>query len=264
MMARAHAMSGAAAFLGIAPLATSLDFGQLMVGTALAAGAATLPDLDEPGSTVSRALGPVTQLLATGIRKVSGGHRELTHTALGAVVFGGIVALLSFASPYVCLFVLGVVIAVGAEALGVNLPGARYTEIVVRALIAFPLGTLAALWLPLPVIVTVVAAGCVVHCLGDWLTLSGVPFLAPFRKRDYAAKLFRTDSLVENGLVLPMLTLGALWLAALQAPTVGLPAPSLPGVPGADQVTGVLDDMRGVLLPFTDALAGAEGSTLGS
>jgi membrane-bound metal-dependent hydrolase YbcI (DUF457 family) len=90
MMGKAHMASGAAAFAvvgtGTASV-TGLSFGQLITGMALCAGAAVLPDIDHPGSGVSRTFGPVTRGFAWVVEKVSGGHRNGTHSFLGTAVF---------------------------------------------------------------------------------------------------------------------------------------------------------------------------------
>lgn len=51
MLGKDHALSGGVAFPVTAPFAAHLTAEQLAAGTVLTAGAALLPDLDEPGST---------------------------------------------------------------------------------------------------------------------------------------------------------------------------------------------------------------------
>ncbi|TDB73790.1 hydrolase, partial [Micromonospora sp. KC721] len=70
VMGRSHALSGAVTWLGGCALAAGLGarpaVGTVVVGAAVTAGAALLPDLDHPGSVVARSLGPVTRLIARG------------------------------------------------------------------------------------------------------------------------------------------------------------------------------------------------------
>ncbi len=94
-MGRSHALTGAAAGRAIAtwfehfdpanPLHLDSRTGWLF--TTVCAGAAVLPDIDHPASTVARCLGPLTGLLARIVVIVSGGHRRGTHSAVGAALF---------------------------------------------------------------------------------------------------------------------------------------------------------------------------------
>src|SRR5580692_11764933 len=86
MLGREHALSGAVAFAALAPVlhATGRD---LAAGVVLTAGAALLPDIDEPRSTIGREGGFLTMALAWVVHRVSGGHRKGTHSLLGAALF---------------------------------------------------------------------------------------------------------------------------------------------------------------------------------
>jgi membrane-bound metal-dependent hydrolase YbcI (DUF457 family) len=90
MMGKTHALSGAMAFglvaVPAAPLA-HLHPRELVLGTVVTAGAAVLPDIDHPGSGVSRTFGPLTRVFARLVGWISGGHRNGTHSLLGAAVF---------------------------------------------------------------------------------------------------------------------------------------------------------------------------------
>ena len=125
VMGPTHAMSGAAAGLILPSIlpgmtatpAVSLSF------AGVCAGAALLPDIDSPGSTVSRSLGALTWGLSKVVNKVSwafysatsgpkdnhrdGGHRTLTHTGAFAVVVSiGVTALTGWGGRYAVLAVL--------------------------------------------------------------------------------------------------------------------------------------------------------------
>ncbi|MGH3589112.1 MAG: metal-dependent hydrolase [Pseudonocardia sp.] len=97
MMGRTHALTGAMVF-GLAASAVEsvahLTAGELLLGTAVCAGAAVLPDIDHPGSGISRTLGPLTQGFALLVAWTSGGHRNGTHSLAGVAVF----TLLAFAA----------------------------------------------------------------------------------------------------------------------------------------------------------------------
>src|SRR5882724_8016011 len=96
-----HAISGLLTWSAVTALATDHAIGQLsprawVVGAVLSTGAALLPDLDHPQSTVSRTFGSISQGFSSGMNAVShgiyrltrtrrdsnrdGGHRGLTHT----------------------------------------------------------------------------------------------------------------------------------------------------------------------------------------
>ena len=68
MMGRSHALSGAVVWVGGCAVAAGLGaqpaVATVVVGAAVTAGGALLPDFDHPGSVVARSLGPVTRLVA--------------------------------------------------------------------------------------------------------------------------------------------------------------------------------------------------------
>lgn len=91
MMGPTHAMIGAASWLGglaalnaagSAPIGVAIGLG----GTALAALLALMPDIDTKNSLGSKLMGPVTETLSFGIRKLFGGHRKITHSLLGVAL----------------------------------------------------------------------------------------------------------------------------------------------------------------------------------
>ena len=94
MMGRTHALSGLALYAA-GSLLFDLPTGSILLGGAVCAGAAVLPDIDHPGSGISRTFGPITRSLAWVVGKVSGGHRNGTHSALGAALLAAIVFIAS-------------------------------------------------------------------------------------------------------------------------------------------------------------------------
>src|SRR5919205_2069496 len=99
MLGHSHAASGALAWVSTATTVPPL-FGahlgprDVLIGTAVCAGAALLPDLDHHDSTVANFLGPPSELAARIIGWASGGHRHGTHSFLfvglsGVLVWAG-------------------------------------------------------------------------------------------------------------------------------------------------------------------------------
>ena len=85
MLGHDHALSGALAFVAVAPL-LPVSGTQLAVAATLTAGAGILPDLDEPGSTIARTFGFLTGAFAWIVHRLSGGHRKGTHSLLGVAL----------------------------------------------------------------------------------------------------------------------------------------------------------------------------------
>lgn len=214
MMGRSHAASGA--FLWLAGAAVLERTGyhqppvQIAVGTVVCAGAALLPDLDmsggvlcgKGGATIARTFGRASLFVAECVEKLSlgvycltktdadpdrdNGHRTLTHTLPFAAVAGAAV------SGACALWGRWAVVAVLFLFLGLGVRGlldewcerAGWLPITILSLIA---AVLVYLHLPAgrgyPLLGVAVAAGCVVHLLGDVITRAGIPVLWPFRYR---------------------------------------------------------------------------------
>ncbi len=221
MMAHGHALSGAVGYLAAAgPLGLPTDGRHMAAGVLLTAGAALAPDLDHPGSTPSRTGGVVTQAISAAVNAVSGGHRQLTHSAL----FVGVVAaaatwLTQLGSTSPAAIVAGVLVAAAGPLLARSLP---------RGLLgATTAGLGAAIWIGHavhtatldtgPWFVAAIAGGVALHLIGDALTPGGIPVLAPLTNERFGIPLFTTGGLVE-GLVTTALAGAALWLALPHLP----------------------------------------------
>lgn len=237
MMGRSHAASGAVAWLCACAAGSlaSLDAHPrtVVVGAVVAAGAAVLPDIDHPSSTVARSLGPLTRSVARGVSWVADfvqdrtcahctdddsiGHRALTHTALGCLAAGGMVSLMGW--RWGLPGALVVVFAASALALLALLPPRRgrwARSVLFAATFTAAVGGLwpasSWWWLGAPV-----AFGTLAHCVGDALTISGCPVLWPLRIRGCRwARLgsprrlrFRTGGAVETWLVGGLMVLAA-------------------------------------------------------
>jgi membrane-bound metal-dependent hydrolase YbcI (DUF457 family) len=229
MMARSHALLGAAGWLAAAPLVAQathhpLDPPTLAASTVVCAGAALLPDMDHPEGLIATALGPFTRLLAKGVEKVSGGHRHATHSLL----FGGLMGLLSWA--LVSFGGRRAMLALAMLCAAFALRAVRLTELGSNERLHWPQVALVAtavtwtearfipgVWLWLPV---AVAAGCWLHLVADLLTPEGVPLLWPWRARAALPVIDHTDSWGETYLVVPTLGVANIGLAWVHFSTV--------------------------------------------
>lgn len=206
-----------------------------LVFAVVTAGMALVPDLDCGSATASRLLGPITGVISRVLRCMSrnlyaltkgprdedwtGEHRHATHT----VLFAGFLGLLVWigtslpAGRWVTLGVLAFGVLLAQAALGdwiALVGGVGALALAVNGFTAALDGTRPWLWIA-------VILGCVIHCLGDALTLSGCPFLFPIPIRGETwfelgtphALRFRTGGEVEQRFVFPVFAvLGVLLL----------------------------------------------------
>jgi membrane-bound metal-dependent hydrolase YbcI (DUF457 family) len=237
MMGKTHCVSGLAAGLAAAPLVGLQGAAEVLPFAFTTAGYALAPDLDHPGATASRLLGPVTGLLSRGVRAVSaalyratkgrrdedsdGEHRHASHTLVASLLFGGLAAMGGhLGGPYVVVAVLAFGLLLTASALGdwVWFAAAGIVAAWLLAAGGNPLGALSQMAVSVGV---AVAVGCFAHCLGDALTLSGCPFLWPllirgetwYEIRPPRALRFRTGGAVERWAVMPLLMVACAVLA---------------------------------------------------
>jgi membrane-bound metal-dependent hydrolase YbcI (DUF457 family) len=182
MLARDHALTGALAFTAVAPV-LHVTGPALLAGAVFTAGAATAPDIDEHGSTISRTLGFFTETVSWVVHKVSGGHRKGTHSVAGA-------ALLTFASwmavahaagitgKIVLGMILGVLLAAGVRALRI---GGHHGDAIGLAAAAA-----AVYWhVGLALVPACVALGAASHIAGDELTHDGCPLAWPVSSHEF-------------------------------------------------------------------------------
>jgi membrane-bound metal-dependent hydrolase YbcI (DUF457 family) len=182
VLARDHALSGALGFAAAAPLLHVTGVG-LLAGAVFTAGAATLPDIDEPGSTIARSAGFLTGGFAWLVHKVSGGHRKGTHSVLGIVVFtaaawAATAASAALAGKIALAGLLGLVLAAGLHSLRI---GGHHGDALALAAAAAVIYWHAGLAL-VPVCV---ALGTAAHIAGDELTHGGCPLAWPFSGREF-------------------------------------------------------------------------------
>lgn len=251
VMGPTHAMSGAAVGLAVAALLPPewggpSSVAETFIWGGVCAGAALLPDLDLPQSTVARAFGLVSQGASQALNVASaafyeatrtrvdnhrgGGHRTLTHTLAFAVALGGIVSALvvGFGKPVIIatLFVtLGLAIrglaGDWAKQEGALAVFGASAVMSVAAWAVIPSGTGS---VSLGLVITL---GCITHCLGDGITKEGIPFLAPFvtikGKRWWEFTLptvfrIRANGLFEKVALLPALTAATVVLSFMSVP----------------------------------------------
>lgn len=197
MMGRSHGWSGLAAGLGLGAATDSRPEICLLLGGITMIGA-YCPDIDHRSSTITRSV-PLLGRLASWVVRLasrsvyaatkgprdeahSGEHRHLSHTLVGALVFGALIGFGMFA-----------------------------------ALDHFDVGDPQRLGMLVGV---GIALGCFVHCLGDAATVSGCPFLWPipiagetfFELRPPRPLRFRTNGPFERHVVGPALMVATVLL----------------------------------------------------
>ncbi|RKS22667.1 LexA-binding, inner membrane-associated putative hydrolase [Arthrobacter sp. AG1021] len=191
-------MSGAAAWLAITtPVSigsVDLGFGALqmdrwetLAGAIVCAGAALLPDADHHGATIARSLPPISSIFTRIIGKVSGGHRNGTHSILGMAFF---ILLAWLANGW----------AVQTAALGIVYPAAALFAVLLISfavksvkfmppalcwVIALAAGAFVGMNTPEENqwFLLAVAVGVAAHVLGDMLTIGGCNLIWPIKIR---------------------------------------------------------------------------------
>ncbi|WP_028272492.1 metal-dependent hydrolase [Arthrobacter sp. UNC362MFTsu5.1] len=191
MMGGHHAASGAAAWVAIASTGPytlgwyPLDATGILIGGMATAGTALVCDWDHRHSTVANSLPPLSNVIAVGIENASGGHRQGTHSVLGAAFFVLLATiagqiqlhtdwgLLSVGAGLLCMFMINI----AAKALKL-FPKSGFISNWLFALTMAGLVTWFApdqwTWLPVSML-----TGVVVHIVGDMITTGGVPLLWP-------------------------------------------------------------------------------------
>lgn len=185
MLGRAHLVVGAAGFIGaVVPLMDAAGYpmspGEVACGTAVAAGAAMLPDLDHPQATVSRSLGPVSWMASRLVSRIAGGHRNGTHSLLACALVGlGMQALIDvsgenlwavFAICFLCLSLVTRVLLDGHSAITTTILAGLGAAACLAVSPSFS-------WLAVAV-----TSGYALHLAGDIVTPEGIPPLWPVSK----------------------------------------------------------------------------------
>lgn len=203
MLARSHALSGAAGWLAACAAAGPVagihpPLPAVTTGAVVAAAAALLPDIDHPGSTVARSLGPLTRTIARVVSRLSdavrdstcgccattgtSGHRTLTHTLAFAAVVGVVV---SAAGVWWGHLAAAVVVTASIGLVGLALLPRRRARAGVVVLMVYAGAQVYTggagvdwWWLGAPA-----GWGVLTHSLGDAATHHGVPLWWPVSRR---------------------------------------------------------------------------------
>lgn len=201
MNGRTHAAIGAASMTGAA--LSGIHPASCALMTVVAAGFALGPDIDHPGSTISKSMPKTAHRIAHGVSRVARSitmtradkkasawrasrghdpdHRAFTHTAVTAALAGGV------AAGVVSLTSLGTLVLVTMAAwwsirLWKFLMPFLAASVVLASLA--PLDPLLAAW--------AAGAGWLSHIIADGCTKSGVPLMWPLKirgKRWYSVRL---------------------------------------------------------------------------
>lgn len=235
MMKSGHAYSGLTFGLALA-LVTDAPPIPGLISAAIVGGGALIPDIDQPSATISRVFGKASQWFARRVNDVSasvydatateydadrdGGHRGLTHTAVFAA---SMAALCTLASTWLAGLATVLFLCISLALRGLLGNWARNRGWIVTTLTAAALTAVMVFALPegygTAHLGLLVGFGCIVHCWGDSLTLSGCPWLWPVAidgQRWYPIGTpdflrFRAGGTAERRVVLPA------WMAAAGA-----------------------------------------------
>jgi hypothetical protein len=218
VLGHSHALSGLA--VGAATLPWAPVQGAVAQGAWVAAcgGFAMLPDLDQQRTTISRMWGPVTDLTAVLINRISGGHRWGTHDAvLGPLVFGLVAAAAARTLP-TSLLVLALAIGLALRALNFVIPGRAENTVLGNLLLSWGGAWLFLSHSPQPAwLPWAVAVGCLAHVAGDFLTREGIPVPLVWAGHRCRVELLhlRTGATVERAVLVPAFSVATLVLLYL-------------------------------------------------
>lgn len=255
MLGRDHALVGGVGYLVVAPMLISHPTWQILgIGCVTSAAFALLPDIDEPGSTVSRKLGPISRGVSEFTNKVAGGHRQATHSLMFA-------ALVAVGAGFAAQYRLAMAIVVAASFLLVFrmlLPRMlRYSKLTSIGMVLLGGGSAWWVWseyhqaLGVGVggltvsawFILATGGGCVWHLIGDTLTVEGVPWLwvpgiHPLQKIRLAVPLVGHCGSARETLVGCCLVVVLVWMVVemvvvpgmhqFHPPNVNLPSVHLP------------------------------------
>ncbi|MGW0892556.1 metal-dependent hydrolase [Saccharopolyspora gloriosae] len=249
-----HAMSGLAAWSAVTALADTHLIGQLspktwVVGATLASGAALLPDIDHPKSTVASTFGAVSRGVSSLFSGISGfmyrltrtkrdsdregTHRGFTHTVVFAILAGLVTTAIVQSSNGTALGVLMFAFA-GLAVRGIMHTWSSQKDALLIAVASLALTLACWYWAgdqPTEAAAFGVAVmlGCVAHFIGDAITEQGCPMLWPvpldgktwFPVAPPKAMRMRTGGKVEMVLVGPAMTIIAVVLGSVVLYRVG-------------------------------------------
>jgi membrane-bound metal-dependent hydrolase YbcI (DUF457 family) len=199
VLGRSHVIVSATGYLAVAASLPAiagthpLTPAQIGATVAVAGGAGLIPDLDLRGSSISRALPPISMGLSYCLSRLCGGHRQGSHGLLFAAVLGVALSLglasssSRFVAAGLALLCCALVLRCLTEARGLVCAG-------LAALPALAVSAVA----PAQALVVAVVVGVLFHDLADALTQEGVPPLYPFSKKRLRLPLVRTGDWRET------------------------------------------------------------------
>lgn len=231
MMARQHVASGYAGYMTVvstlggtnplwqnAPHVAWLEAAaqpiSLILASVVAGAFAIWPDIDHPGSTVSKKLGIIGSILSPLVRIFAFGHRGVTHSWIfvalnGIGIFFLSQTLVGIFGDIAARILVGVLLALSALLITrLMLPG-NAGKGNAGALVAAALVALVALhpdatdisWLPIAV-----AGGVFLHIVGDTITTGGTKFFLPFPVKIALPLVGNTNSWIERLIAGPLFT----------------------------------------------------------
>ena len=197
MMGTHHAITGAAAWVALTSTATVIPTLSLFplgsvgiaLGAVVCAGAALLPDADHHSATIAQSLPGVGRVATSAVSRVSGGHRNGTHSALiaFAVLYGALwlsrigwsTAVYGSTASVASAIVVAVLLAFSLKVLNaVKRWSVAWLHGAAISIVVSWLAPTQWEWLPL-----CVAVGWVTHLAGDFLTTGGLPLFWPFKPK---------------------------------------------------------------------------------
>jgi membrane-bound metal-dependent hydrolase YbcI (DUF457 family) len=231
MMGKAHAATGLAIGAGLGLVVFGFHTPTWMATSVATCGAAILPDIDEPGSSVAHEFGFISQGFSWIVNKVAGGHRKLTHSLLGLGIVTLVLALL-VTGPLASAVVFGIL---AASAWRIAVPwftGLRrlYLLVGIGGGYAFyhfhPFSGI--------LLIAFLGLGWLTHMAGDFLTKGGIPLLYPSHSRQSMPVFGTTGSKAESvfALVLYVLVIGGVGLWFAHHPVI-FSSHSLPTLPAS-------------------------------
>jgi LexA-binding, inner membrane-associated putative hydrolase len=213
VLGHSHALSGLAAGAATLPWAPVHGSVAQVAWVSAVGGFAMLPDLDQKGATISRMWGPLTDVPAGLVGRISGGHRWGTHDAVLAPIAFGLLALFASGARWSGLLLLALAIGLALRALNFVIPGRAENTVIGNLLMSWGGAWLlldhspAPQWLPLAVM-----AGVLTHIAGDALTCQGVPvpLVWTLHRARLAATPMRTGATLEKAVLVPLFSTLAL------------------------------------------------------
>lgn len=219
MNAGAHALTGAVLGLGAGRL-LDVEPATAAAWSVVAAAAALLPDIDHHGSTATRSAGWLSRLAHEAVDTV-GDHRGPTHSLLGVAAGAAITWALTL-HPWGVGVLLAALLIPLARVADRLIPGPHWRAAVLIGAVGVGVGiggpaAVAALGIGVAALPAVVAAGLLIHILGDQITHSGIRWLWPVGSVVRLPVSIRAGGPVERFAVVPALFLSLGYLAALAA-----------------------------------------------